>query len=118
MKVIITALKAPWPAGTVVGDCVALSTGWVPGWAVGTCKPAPDDAEPVATWEPPAAPVEPEPAPSVDEQLQAALALKDAAEQAAAEAQQMLFTQGEQLQAALAELEALRATKPAKAAKG
>lgn len=43
MKVTITQLKAPWPRGAVVGDVIELPS--VPGWAVGKCVPAPDDAE-------------------------------------------------------------------------
>lgn len=43
MRVQITHLKAPWPHGAVVGDVLELAS--VPGWAVGKCVPAPDDAE-------------------------------------------------------------------------
>lgn len=43
MRVQITHLKAPWPRGAVVGDVIELAT--VPGWAVGKCAPASDDAE-------------------------------------------------------------------------
>lgn len=43
MKLRITHLKAPWPAGAVVGDVLDLPA--VPAWAVGKCEPAPDDAE-------------------------------------------------------------------------
>lgn len=43
MLYVITHLKAPWPLGAVVGDVLEL--GSVPSWAIGKCKPAPEDAE-------------------------------------------------------------------------
>ena len=43
MKLTITHLKAPWPAGAVVGSVIELAS--VPAWAVGKCVPAADDAE-------------------------------------------------------------------------
>lgn len=49
MKVVITHMKAPWPEGTKPGDVVEFD-GEVPGWAVGKCEQAPDDA-PVTTDE-------------------------------------------------------------------
>lgn len=47
MKVVITHLKAPWPAGAAVGDIIELVGfhGELPGWAEGKCTPAADDAE-------------------------------------------------------------------------
>lgn len=58
MKVTVTHLKAPWPAGTVPGHVVELAgVESVPGWALGKCTPAADDAEAVSTWTPPGAPV-------------------------------------------------------------
>ena len=42
MKLTITHLKAPWPAGAVVGSVIELAN--VPAWAVGKCVPAADDA--------------------------------------------------------------------------
>ena len=42
MKLTITHLKAPWPAGAVVGGVIELAS--VPAWAVGKCVPAADDA--------------------------------------------------------------------------
>ena len=45
MKVTITHLKAPWPAGAKPGDVVELDAVEVPGWALGKCTPAADDAE-------------------------------------------------------------------------
>lgn len=55
IKVEVTHLKAPWPAGAVVGAVVALATAKVPGWAAGKCTVlgADDEREPVAVWEPP-----------------------------------------------------------------
>lgn len=51
MKVTVTHLKAPWPAGTVPGHVVELAgCDAVPGWALGKCVPAPDDAEAVSVW--------------------------------------------------------------------
>lgn len=43
MLLTITHLKAPWPAGAVVGDVIELPS--VPSWALGKCTAAPDDAE-------------------------------------------------------------------------
>ena len=45
MKVTITHLKAPWPAGAKPGDVVELDAVEVPGWALGKCTPAADDAD-------------------------------------------------------------------------
>lgn len=56
MKVRITHLKAPWPAGSGVGDVLELAD--VPAWAVGKCEPVPDDVAPSVKTEP----VKPEPA--------------------------------------------------------
>lgn len=45
MRVLVTALKAPWPAGTQIGDIVDLpGRTAVPEWAVGKCEPAPERA--------------------------------------------------------------------------
>lgn len=40
MKVKITHLKAPWPAGAKPGDVVEIEGDSVPAWAVGKCVPA------------------------------------------------------------------------------
>ena len=40
----ITHLKAPWPAGAVVGSVVEVGDA-IPAWALGKCVPAADDAE-------------------------------------------------------------------------
>lgn len=57
MKVQITHLKAPWPAGAGVGDVVELQAAEVPAWALGKCIPAAADATvSVPAAEAPAAP--------------------------------------------------------------
>ena len=58
MKLTITHLKAPWPAGAVVGDVIELAE--VPAWAFGKCVPAADDAA-VTVGAVQAAPAEQEP---------------------------------------------------------
>jgi len=62
IKVEVTHLKAPWPAGASVGAVVALAVPLLPAWAAGKCVAlsATDEREPVAVWGPPAAPAEPE----------------------------------------------------------
>lgn len=52
MKLTITHMKAPWPAGAQVGDVVELDVAEVPGWAVGKCTPAADDAPATVKSEP------------------------------------------------------------------
>jgi hypothetical protein len=37
MKVSVTHLKAPWAAGTAVGDVVKFDGDTLPAWAVGKC---------------------------------------------------------------------------------
>lgn len=61
IKVEVTQLKAPWPAGAVVGSVVLLAVPLLPAWAVGKCTvvPGDDEREPVGTWEPPAPAAEP-----------------------------------------------------------
>lgn len=59
MKVTVTHLKAPWPAGTVPGHVVDFpGLDAIPAWAVGKCTPAADDAEAVSSWPVVAAPAE------------------------------------------------------------
>ena len=58
MKLRITHLKAPWPPGAGVGDVVELDVPEVPGWALGKCQPAADDAEVFAPAGPAMKPVE------------------------------------------------------------
>ena len=50
MKLRITFLKAPWPAGAAVGDVVEIDGESVPGWALGKCVLAEADAEVTAAW--------------------------------------------------------------------
>lgn len=52
MKVVVTALKAPWPAGAGIGSVVEIP-GEVPAWAVGKCARAADDAEATHSLEAP-----------------------------------------------------------------
>lgn len=51
MKVAITNLKAPWPAGAAIGDVVEVGSA-VPGCLVGKCKPADQSAEAAHTYSP------------------------------------------------------------------
>jgi hypothetical protein len=81
MKVTVTHLKAPWPAGAGVGSVVEFTTGAVPGCFVGKCTPAADDAQAGFVYPAPAAEVAAEPA----EADPAAKALAAADEQHAAE---------------------------------
>lgn len=52
MKVRVTNLKGPWPAGAKVGDVVAIESEAVPAWAVGKCIMVPDDASEAFRYEP------------------------------------------------------------------
>lgn len=54
MKVAITHLKAPWPAGAKVGSIVAVPGDAIPAWAVGKCEAFTGEAAAEFTWEPPA----------------------------------------------------------------
>ena len=106
MKVTVTHLKAPWPAGAAVGSVVELPGDSIPGWAAGKCREADADAEASHTWEPPAPAVEAQAeAPKVDaaEALQIAQSLLAAAEQEAAE----LRARVEKLEEELADATAL-----------
>jgi hypothetical protein len=59
MKVTVTHLKAPWPAGTVPGHVVDFpGLDAIPAWAAGKCTPAADDAEAVSSWPVAVAPAE------------------------------------------------------------
>lgn len=53
MKVTITHLKAPWPAGARIGDVVDVGAS-LPGCFAGKCKPVADDAEASHEYDPPA----------------------------------------------------------------
>lgn len=72
MKLTITHLKAPWPAGAVVGDVIELAD--VPAWAFGKCVPAADDAA-VTVGVAQAAPADEKQEPSADDLREQAKAL-------------------------------------------
>jgi len=44
MKVRITQMKAPWPAGAVVDQIVHFEAGAIPAWALGKCTQAGEDS--------------------------------------------------------------------------
>lgn len=130
MKVVITHLKAPWPAGAIVGSVVEVAAESLPGCFVGKCVPAEDDAEATQLWEPlpliEAAAPQQAAAPAVDpDELRAVQALLEAERQASAELAGMveglrgqvadLTAQRDQ---ALADLEAAKAAAQAPAAGG
>ncbi len=83
MKVTVTHLKAPWPAGAAVGSVVELPGDSVPAWAVGKCRPAADDAKAEFVWEappaPPAVPTAAETAEALADRLKLVEAERDAA---------------------------------------
>ncbi len=56
MKIIVKSLKAAWPEGVKLGDVVSVDSEVIPDSLVGKCSPAPDDAESVAEYVPPALP--------------------------------------------------------------
>lgn len=120
MKVTVTHLKAPWPAGAVVGSVVELPGDAIPGWATGKCKPAEADAEASHVWEPPAPAVEVKAeAPKADdaEALKIAQSLLEAEKQAGDEARALLQAANAQVEAlttALAEANAKLAEAAAK----
>lgn len=72
MKLTITHLKAPWPAGAVVGSVIELAA--VPAWALGKCAPADDDAT-VTVGAVQAAPADEKQEPSADDLREQAKAL-------------------------------------------
>lgn len=45
MKVTVTHLKAPWPAGAVIGSVVEIPYDAMPSFLAGKCSPAAHDAE-------------------------------------------------------------------------
>src|SRR5689334_6412095 len=46
MKIIITALKAPWPEGSKIGDEFTVDNAeQIPGWALGKCRVVADEAD-------------------------------------------------------------------------
>lgn len=116
MKVTVTHLKAPWPAGAGVGSVVEFD-GAAPACFAGKFVPAADDAEASHRWEPPAPPPalveEPAAAAADPDALKAAEALLAEARREAEELRGMIAALTEQRDAARAELEALKtATEP------
>lgn len=107
MKVAVTHLKAPWPAGAVVGSVVETPGDAIPAWALGKCTKAADDAEVTHTWEPPAPPAEPQAAPTDAEALAQAQALLAAEKQAGEEARALLAKATAERDEALAQVQAL-----------
>ena len=136
MKVAITHLKAPWPAGAGVGAVVLLDAPIVPAWAAGKCVPlaADDEREADFVWQPPAKPAEPEfvvnPASEADRKAAELGALLEDQAQQLQDAQQALSTARAEIASlaaerdaafaerdkARADLAAAAATKPAKKA--
>lgn len=93
MNVIITALKAPWPVGAVLGSVVAIEGSEIPGWAAGKCKAAPEDAEVTHVFVPEEPKAVTRDAPEVVElrdELKIAQSMRDAAEHEAHELRGML----------------------------
>lgn len=110
MLVVITHLKAPWPAGAAIGDVVDLAVPVLPRWAVGKCHDAPEGAEAAHVWQPPEPAAEPEfvvnpGQPDPGEQARIDAALREAAEAEVAELHQRLADAA----AALAEAQAAAA---------
>lgn len=97
LKVEVTHLKAPWPAGAAIGSVVLLAAALLPAWAAGKCivLPREDEREPVGTWEPPAAPSAPElvvnPASAADQLAEHAARIADLGQELQ-DAQQALGT--------------------------
>lgn len=120
MKVTITHLKAPWPAGAAVGSVVELPGDTMPGCFVGKCTPAEADAEATHAWEPqaPAAVAHQPEAPASAEELETAKTLLVEAEAEADELRGRLEKALADLQQAQADLAAAveRATKAEEAA--
>lgn len=118
MLVIITALKAPWPAGARVGSIVDLPHASIPSWCVGKCAQAAEDAVAEFVWEPPSTTAAPASASTVSTEAHAALKAELAAAQAEvaelgqklAQANADLEAGGLALQDALAQIDALKAS--------
>lgn len=121
IKVEVTQLKAPWPAGAVVGSVVLLAVPLLPAWAVGKCTvvTGDDEREPVGTWEPPAPAAEPtlvvNPSSAADQLAEQAVRVAELgqqlqdAEQALGTARAEIQSLGAQLAEVHAELERAKA---------
>lgn len=117
MKVTVTHLKAPWPAGTVPGHVVEFpGLDAIPAWAVGKCTQTADDAEAVSVWPVPVQPAELTEPPAVTEQSMVVNPADPDAE-AAARAAEALAAAEAQHQAEVAAA-AERAAIPAKPKRG
>lgn len=125
MKVQITHLKAPWPAGAVVGDVVEVPGDAVPGCFEGKCKPAEEGVEAAHVYVPKApkavvaeTALATSQAQADPDELAATKALLDAAEQEAGELRGRLEKALVDVQQAQADLAAAleRATKAEEAA--
>lgn len=109
IKVEVTHLKAPWPAGATVGAVVLLAVALLPAWAAGKCTvlPAEDEREPVAVWEPLVL-AEPElvvnPASEADEKARQAAMLIDELTIQLRDAEQALSTAAAEIQSLGAQL--------------
>lgn len=73
MKVRITHLKAPWPAGAAIGSVVEVPGEAIPAWAAGKCQDAGDGAEAEFTWEAPASVEQAAPVPTLPPGAQEAI---------------------------------------------
>lgn len=114
MKVTVTHLKAPWPAGTLPGHVVELDADTVPGWALGKCVPAADDAPVTLPQAAPEFVVNPAATVS-EEEAQAAAALAAAEAQAAEERAAIEAAEAEAAAKAAAEAKAAKAAAKAAA---
>lgn len=107
MKVTVSHLKAPWPAGVAVGNVVDLQgVDKLPAWCLGKCEQVADETEAAFVWSPPA-PVEEAAAlpPADGDEAQIQAALRAAAEQEVAELRRMLAAAEAALAAKGAELD-------------
>lgn len=116
MKVTVTQMKAPWPAGAAIGSVVELPYDTIPAWAVNKCTEAPAEVEAAFTWTPP------EPPPAAPAAKAAAdsnaAVLLDAAHATMADLQARLDTVTAERDAALARVTVLEAAAEAKGTKG
>lgn len=101
MKLTLTTLKAPWPAGAKVGDVIELPA--VPVWAVGKCTKAPEDAEVTLIMPPPPEPEKFEPVRDLAAELIQAEERLELVKQAAVSANDALRVELDASQAKLAE---------------
>lgn len=109
IKVEVTHLKAPWPAGAAVGSVVLLAVASLPAWAAGKCTLVPegDEREPVGLWEAPVL-ADPElivnPAAEADRKATESAAMLEALGQQLQDAEQALATARAEIQSLGAQL--------------